>query len=150
MIQRIQSLWLLLAFIISGAMFFLPLSELLTTESEQLILDFNSIDNAENGKIIHTAYSLAGLLGIVTFLNFVGIFLFKKRNLQMRLCIFNSLLSIGTIALIAYFSYFTVKNTDVIPGIAAVLPFIVFIFLLMARRAIKKDEELVRSVDRIR
>ena len=150
MIQRIQSLWLLLAFLLSGAMFFFPLAELLTAESKELILDFNSIDSVGNGKIIHTAYSLAGLLGIVTFLSFINIFLFKKRNLQMRLCIFNSLLSIGIIALIAYFSYFTVKNTDVMPEIAAVFPFIVFIFLLMARRAIKKDEELVRSTDRIR
>ena len=150
MIQRIQSIWLLLAFIASGIMFLFPFAEIITPESGHYIMDFNSIDDIKKREVFHTTYSLAGLLGIITFLNLINIFLFRNRNLQMRLCIFNSLLSIGAIVLVAYFSYFVIKNPDVTPGISAILPFVVFIFIIMARMAIKKDENLVRSADRIR
>lgn len=150
MIQRIQSIWLLLAFILSGAMFFFPFADILTIKSEHYILDFNSIDIAGTNKIIHTTYSLAGLLGVITFLNLFNIFLFNNRNLQMRLCIFNSLLLIALLGLASYFSFFVIENSDVTPGIAAIFPLLIFILVLMARRGIKKDEELVRSSDRIR
>ena len=150
MIQRIQSLWLLLATASTAIMFFLPLAEISTADAEVYSLNFFSIKTVTDSTVVHTAYSLSGLVGIVTFLSFICVFLFKKRNLQMRICMFNSLLIIGIIALTAYFTYFVVKDSEALPGIAATFPLIAFIFTLMARRAVKKDEELVSSVDRIR
>ncbi len=150
MIQRIQSLWLLLALISTSVMFFLPLAEISTADADVYSLNFENIKTTTDNSVVHTAYSLAGLIGIVTLLSFISLFLFKYRNLQMRICMFNSLLIIGIIALTAYFTYFVVKDSEAFPGIAAILPLIAFIFTLMARRAVKKDEELIKSVDRIR
>ena len=83
-------------------------------------------------------------------LSFINIFLFKNRKLQLRICVFNVLLIIALIALTAYFLFFVLKNPDVTFEIASIFPIIALILILMGRNGIKKDEKLIRSIDRIR
>ena len=149
MIQRIQSLWLLLAFGTAILMYFFPVIQL-TPENGLYIFDYDSISIAGIDNLIQSGYIVAGLLGIIAFLSFVGIFLFKKRMLQMRICTFISLLIIFLVGLITYFSLSSGNKVAATIGLSAILPIIIFIFVLMARRAVKKDEDLVKSVDRIR
>lgn len=83
----------------------------------------------------------------------IAIFLFKKRPTQNRLCIISILLAIAAIAL-------EVKNAESYkaqPGfvkgtyqLAALLPILMIIFLIMAIRGIHKDQKLVKSLDRLR
>ena len=149
MIQRIQSLWLLLASGTAVLMYFFPVIQL-TPENALFIYQYDSISIAGIDNIIQSGYIVAGLLGVIALLSFVGIFFFKKRMLQMRICTLISLLIIFLVGLITFFSLSSGNKIAATIGLSAILPIIIFIFVLMARRAVKKDEELVRSVDRIR
>ena len=82
------------------------------------------------------------------------IFIFHNRKVQALFCALNALLIVGW-----YVCYFVVAKTigdktwgtvDFTPLCPAVLPAIALILYLMARHAIKADEKLVRSMDRIR
>lgn len=148
MIQRIQSVWLLLAAVTGALIFFFPIAEI-TKNDAIYIFDFNDIATRA-GKVYTTAYTYAGVLAVSILVSIVTIFLYKRRVLQMRLCVYNSLLVIALVALSAYFAYNTVPDSNVILGISAFIPFIMFILLMMARNGIKKDENLIKSVDRIR
>ena len=149
MIQRIQSLWLLLASATAVLIYFFPVIEL-TSENALYVYEYDSISIAGIDNLIQSAYIVAGLLGIIAFLSFFAIFLFKNRMLQMRICTLISLLIIFFVGLISYFSITTETNVAVTIGLSSILPVIIFIFILMARRAVNKDEKLIRSVDRIR
>lgn len=149
MIQRIQTIWFLLASAVAVLIFFFPVVEL-SSDSVIHVHEYESISIAGIDNLIQTGYIIAGLTGFIAFLSFIGIFMYKKRNLQMRICVFISLLVIFLVLLITYFSWSKFSNPGAAVGLSAILPLIIFIFILMARRAVKKDDELVRSVDRIR
>ena len=149
MIQRIQSLWFLSASAAAILMFFFPVIEL-TSENKLFIYEYDSISIAGFDNLIQSSYIVAGLLGIIAFLSFIAVFFFKNRILQIRICTFITLLILFLVALITYFSLSGTGNTPASVGLSAILPIIIFIFILMARRAVKKDDALIKSVDRIR
>ncbi|MCF6365564.1 MAG: DUF4293 domain-containing protein [Bacteroidales bacterium] len=149
MIQRIQTLWFLFAVATAVLMFFFPVIEL-STDSSIRIYQYDSISIAGFDNIIQSGYIVAGLTGVIAFLSFFGIFLYKNRNLQMRICTFISLLVLFLVALISYFSLTKGGNTIATIGLSAILPIIIFIFILMARRGIRRDELLVKAADRLR
>lgn len=75
------------------------------------------------------------------------IFLFKNRPLQLRLC------DIGALASLAagiYAGVFIVKSESATIGLGIALPLIASNLFYFARRGVKKDENLVKSMDRIR
>ncbi len=148
MIQRIQTVWLFMAAIAGLLILFFPIAELLSGGAKYL-LDFNDI-KADDGTVVKTAYAYTGVLGVSILINVITIFLYKNRTLQMRLCVYNSLLVIALVGLSGFFAYQAVPDSEVTLGISAFIPFIMFILNMMARNGIKKDEKLVRSVDRIR
>jgi len=149
MIQRIQTLWFFLAAATAVLMFFFPVIEL-SSDNGLHIYQYNTISIAGIDNLIQSGNIVAGLTGIIAFLSFFSIFLFKKRNLQMRICIFISLLVLFLVALISYFSLTREGNAVVTIGLSAILPIIIFIFILMARRGVRKDELLVMAADRLR
>jgi heme A synthase len=149
MIQRIQSLWFLLASLASALIFFYPVIEI-NTENKLFIWQFESISIAGIDNLIQSGFIVAGLTLIIAFLSFVSIFLFKNRILQIRISTVISLLVIFTAALIGIFTLSLKENGILSLGLSSILPLIVFILIMMARRAVKKDEKLVKSVDRIR
>ncbi len=149
MIQRIQTLWFFLASVAAALIFFFPVIEL-TADNNMKIYEYSSISIAGIDNLIQTAYIIAGLTGIIALLSFVGIFLYKNRMLQMRISTFASLLVIFLVGLLTFFSWSTLANPSAAIGLSAILPLVVFIFLLMGRRAVKKDDNLIKSVDRIR
>ena len=82
------------------------------------------------------------------------IFIYHNRKVQALFCALNALLIVGW-----YVCFFVVSQmvgnkswgtVNFRPAWPAVLPAIALILYLMARRAIKADEKLVRSMDRIR
>jgi hypothetical protein len=125
MIQRIQSLYLIIAILLSTGFLFY------TQQFE------NSSDIQSYG-----GYFLSPLLTLIT------LFLFKKMVLQARMCV---LIMVFQISLISYYSYYLVNHIifdTSYPSLGVSIILVVFLFL--ARRSILKDEALVRSVDRIR
>ena len=125
MIQRIQSLYLIIAILLSTGFLFY------TQQFE------NSSDIQSYG-----GYFLSPLLTLIT------LFLFKKMVLQARMCV---LIMVFQISLITYYSYYLVNHIIFDTSYPSLgVSIILVVFLYLARRSILKDEALVRSVDRIR
>ena len=84
-------------------------------------------------------------------LTFIAIFQFKKRQLQFvmgRLSILTNLIILG---FIVYFSQNLSGEIKVSEkGIGLIIPILSILFVVLANKAIKKDEDLVKSVDRLR
>jgi amino acid permease len=98
---------------------------------------------------------LPAVMGLVGFLSFITIFLYKRRPVQMRLIRFNMLLNIVYLALIFFYyvpelEVITVSNADYINDAGIYLSIVPLIFLVLALRFIRRDEKLVRAADRLR
>lgn len=77
----------------------------------------------------------------------IDIFLYNKRKLQMTLCTVDIILGV---LWYCWYVFMVVSVDGFKPAFAACLPLVAIIFLFMARRGIKADEELIKSMDRIR
>jgi hypothetical protein len=149
MIQRIQSLFLLLAAVAGGVMGSFDLWKATFTRGATPVVE---TFNATSSYLIFTVLMLS------TILSFVCIFLYKKRKLQFRLTVLNMLLAVGILVLI----YFGVQNTAnaLVAGgavnlranylLPAFLPVVMVVCLFLAARGIYKDEKLIKSLDRLR
>ncbi|MCD6597040.1 MAG: DUF4293 domain-containing protein, partial [Bacteroidales bacterium] len=104
MIQRIQTIYLLLATVILVLILFLPIASMVDAQANSFSYLFYGVVDSSNTLVI-IDYPLAIILGLIPFLNLVTIFLYKSRILQMRICIFNILLMLGSLALIWFYSY---------------------------------------------
>ena len=151
MIQRIQTLYLLLVCVCLGLFLSLHILGLLG-ESTGYVFSVNSLVTSE-GEVVSTNLPMTVLAIISLLLTTAIIFLYKRRILQIRLSIINVILLAGHYGMIAfyYFSYTNKLNaTFGSVKIAALMPLIGLILSLMAVRKINKDESLVRSLNRIR
>ena len=151
MLQRIQSLWFLLSIAALSAMFFFPIAEL----HKQGIVYFFKMSGFFEIKgsqlIKHEPIIILLILNVfISFLSLLNIFLFKNRNLQIKLCLITSLFLIIFSGVILYLTYFVNNYDSVFYKVSSIFPIIAFIFIMLARIGIKSDEKLVRSIDRIR
>ncbi len=144
MIQRIQSIYLLVAGIISGGLTFLFSLWSNSQTNTIYILDLFS-GNSILEKSIPVLFFISALVSIVT------IFLFKNRQLQFVLNRLNILINLFLFGVLIYLSQTLSGEASVSEkGIGMFFPIIVVLLLVLANRAIKKDEDLVKSVDRLR
>ena len=91
------------------------------------------------------------LFGVPGFLAAISIFTFKKRQNQFVLNRLNMILNFIIIGLLVYHSLNLSGEAQVSEkGIGMLLPIFSIVFLALANKAIKRDEDLVKSVDRIR
>lgn len=152
MLQRIQTFFLLLALGCMSAFFFFPVARIILPDSEILSFHFNGIEGNHNIAGTYSTLPYMILLIIITLLSLITIFLYKKRMLQIRLCIFNIILMLGFIGLSYYYVTDIVKelHADQNYTILMVFPLAAAILSFLALRAIGRDEALVRSVDRLR
>ena len=155
MIQRIQTLYLLLAAALMSLTLFLPLATIWQGDHEVVVKTWFA-DGTVGFKAPLPLY-LGIILSIATALPLVTIFLYKKRMAQIRLCVSEIVLLIGSAAFIAPYCY---RMCDVLAelmqdlnftlGFAALMPVVAIIPMALAIRGIARDEALVRSLDRIR
>ncbi|MBU8892558.1 MAG: DUF4293 domain-containing protein [Bacteroidales bacterium] len=152
MIQRIQSIYLLVATILLGSIFAYPFAELLGADGQLFIFKFNGLV-IENEEVLYLLTVPPIILLVITVLiSFTSIFLYKKRIIQMRLNSFNIIIMIGYLGLNYYYIYNFSKQLDGVVSyeITAIFPFVAAVLTYLAIRAIGKDEALIRSMDRIR
>lgn len=153
MIQRIQTLYLLLTVALITAMFFLPVA-IIQSGASFYKLDVSGLNTMANPpELITPSWELMVIAAIIVLISFAAIFLFKKRILQIRLCIFNALLMLGFYGLVAYFTWNISKGVDLFhfsPQIALCFPLVSLILNYLAIRNIGADEALVRSLERLR
>jgi hypothetical protein len=153
MIQRIQTIYLVVSLVLIALIFFVPIAQL-TYNGEQFTT-FRATgfyDNVSGTFSIRTI-SVVILIAAIISLYGISIFLYKKRVLQARICIINIILLIGLLAIFIYHVVFFVQRVpgvNWIPGLSFILPPVAIILTWLAFRGIRKDELLVRLSDRIR
>lgn len=136
MLQRIQTVYLFLAALVSlGLIFIFELWENAAGEAFY----------AEDNLIVFGLFLVSGLISLIT------IFLFKNRKLQFVLGRINIILNLILLGLFVYWSLNISGEVDISEkGIGMLIPIISIVLLVLANKAIKKDEDLVKSVDRLR
>lgn len=148
MLQRIQSVYLLIAF---GLLVFSLIFPLASFSEGVEMFGYGFIKEGVN---LYIPYGVFVIGGLCAFLSFIEIFLYKKRKTQMKIGIANTFLIVFYYITIA--SYAILVGVDKLGfhyhsiGIAAIIPFIALFFNVLAYLRIKADEKLVRSMDRIR
>jgi hypothetical protein len=158
MLQRIQTLYLAIAALASILVFFFPLANYyheFEGNYKFFIYGIQPMD-PEPKVAFHQFFTLPLMAMVVASFIFsmATIMVFKKRTLQVRLCAFNVLTNIVLILVIFFFYASRIKTLTLIepeynyPGM--VMPLVSLLFLMLANRAIRKDEALVRSADRLR
>lgn len=147
MIQRIQTVYLLISALLVGLLFLLPFAEI-TKEGAVYLFNFKGI--VLDGVIKENGASISILIGIIVALHGVAILSYKNRIRQMRLTVFAVLLMLGLIGMFFYFTYSSFSGAQVSFKIGILFPVIAIILDYLAIRAIGKDEALIRSIDRIR
>ena len=155
MIQRIQTVYLFLAAVILFSMFFFPLVEVVDTGDRYYRYDLHGIQEGmgETAPLVQSVLPLRFLVFVTALLSLFIVFLYKRRILQIRLCIFNMVLLAGIYALFFFYLYHLNQEVDAATisyKIPLVFPVLSIILIYLAIRNIGKDELLVRSYDRIR
>lgn len=155
MIQRIQSVYLLLTTLLpilflkgsflnfmdkSGSVIKVTFSGLVRTIGNQ---DF---------ELIEKLLPFSVLILLISLFSFATIFIFRNRKIQLILALTVTFLATGLILLsVYYFFIITARyNTELIPGFKMFIPVIIMIFAVLAYRALKKDDHLIKSYDRLR
>ena len=136
MLQRIQTIYLLLAAGVSAGLIYV--FELYITSEEIKIF-------ADNNIYVFATFLASALLSIIS------IFKYKNRKSQFMLGRLNIILNFFLLGFFVYQSLNISGETAVSEkGIGMFLPIVSIVFLALANKAIKKDEDLVKSVDRLR
>ncbi|HXJ97595.1 MAG TPA: DUF4293 domain-containing protein [Gelidibacter sp.] len=136
MLQRIQTVYLLISAILSGGLIFV--FHLWTTA--------NDVSVYAKDDIVY----LAMFLGSAA-LSLFSIFNFKNRKFQFVLGRLNIILNFILLGLFVYLLLNTSGESQISEkGVGIFIPIFSIVFLVLANKAIKKDEDLVKSVDRLR
>ena len=161
MIQRIQTLYLLLVVILGTLLCFFPPVEFLLPEATDYV-SLHALDK----------WPLAVMSIAIPLLALVTIGMYKRRLLQVRLNIMNVVLCLGYYALLALYVAYIVKGYEPLGAVSSELstvncqlstvncewyltmwsaiPLVNVVLTMMATRRILKDEALVRAADRLR
>lgn len=156
MLQRIQTLYLLIVVIAMSLTLFLPSMKAISPEEIDYALStLRGLYPIEEG-----GFHLNGVTMWLTITNvvilliaLVTIFMYKWRVIQMRFSSFNMVLLIGYYAIFFFTRYVILQQnpmTSTTFSWPIILPLISAILTYLALRAIAKDEALVRSLDRLR
>ncbi|HTM97647.1 MAG TPA: DUF4293 domain-containing protein [Pedobacter sp.] len=152
MIQRIQSIWLLLAAICISCLLFLPMVKSNLIGGEFYIIASGLYQKvAGTNKQIESYLPLLLSVSAVAIVCFVNIFNFKKRKLQKQIAYVSIVLIIGL-------SFWCSVYAKKIPGgletanydAGMFLPPLAIALCLLAIRGINRDEQLLKSADRLR
>lgn len=136
MIQRIQTLYLILLALLNilGIFFYQPLDQ-------SLIIGIFTLPD----EVIWATFSVSATLAIFS------VFQYKQRSKQLVINRINLLLEFFLMGFFAYLSLnLSGEGSPSLKGIAVFVPLFSIVLLVMANKSIQKDEDLVKSVDRLR
>ncbi len=158
MIQRIQTVYLLALIVCAVCLFFIPISSVSSAGAavnRVSVLHVNSVKVFENNEahVTTPVYDLLVVNVAIILLAALTIVLFKKRKLQLMLC---RLLMVMIIVLVLL----AFRNTDALSadegGVKAIyqagayMVVVSLLFVYLAMRGIKNDEDFIRSSERLR
>lgn len=152
MIQRIQSVYLLLVAVLLVVAMCMPVGYYVAADGfTEMPFAPLGLDLPDGG--FQSTWALFGLLLLSAVVATATIFLFKNRMLQVRMTIFNSILIIGYYIVCAVFIFVLKGKLDDASfrmGWALCLPLVAVILNYLAFRSIMADELMVRAADRLR
>lgn len=146
MIQRLQSIFLLLLAISTGLLFIWPIA---SSSQQDAYLFADGQYSIEDNVLLMILTAIGAILALV------AIFLFRNRTLQLRMTYLSTICSI-LIPLVAILIYLNETKNSAVPAntiddqAGAYLPVLGIVFGLLAARFIRKDDKLVKSMDRLR
>ncbi len=143
MIQRIQTIYLLLASAVSGGLIFV--FNLWSTLKEKIFTLDLFLEESIQLKLIPVLFLASAII------SFIAVFLFKNRKLQFVIGRIVILINLFLLGLLIYLSLTLPGEASFSEkGIGMFLPILAILLIVLANKAIKKDEDLVKSVDRLR
>ncbi len=154
MIQRIQSIYLLLVLILGVLYFFIPYATFQIAGINIANIKATGVEFNKNATTIASINMilLTINISIISILALITIFLFKKRSLQSILVKINMVFVIVSVVCMFLFADIikAAINAEIKYYIAAAFPIVSLILLFLALKAINKDEDLVKAADRLR
>lgn len=161
MIQRVQSIYLVLVAVLSFSAMFCPLATFVDGTQDIAVLNnwyFSSLVPQLKSAESLAPLALGALLAVIGLLSLTSLMLFHFRMRQLRLTIFSTILLVGYVAVLALLAFkfsvdieaLGVAGQHISFHAAAIFPVLSVILNILAIHGIRKDEKLVRSLDRIR
>ncbi len=147
MIQRIQTIYILISGLLIAALLKLKFADIIV-DNELMVFTAKGI--YKGSEQVFNGLSIMAFIGIIALLHFIDIFLYKKRILQIRVLVFSIILLLGLFGMFFYFTYSGFDNAQVSFKVPVAFPIVAIILDYLAIRGIGKDEALVRSLNRIR
>ncbi|KGL52353.1 MULTISPECIES: DUF4293 domain-containing protein [Porphyromonas] len=150
MIQRIQTIYLLVASILMAILSFIPVATV-NLSGDIFLLDgtgFMSLDES----LFEAKWGLLFLLILSALIPMIAIFLYNRRVLQMRLTMFSALITLGMIGAFLFYGYQALGGTleGFKPTYAFSFPIVAVILELLAYRGIAIDHRTIKYADRLR
>lgn len=161
MIQRIQTLYLFIASASLALMFFFPIYTFTDKQADASVKEvkltiqgrFEKDFSTNEYVIAQPNYAKSLMVLVIGLALFVTIFQFNNRVRQLRITRIMIIAIFAFIITLLSSAYNTVNAegvTNIVTGMAVIFPSVSIVFAALAARAIKKDENLVRSADRLR
>ena len=151
MIQRIQSVYFLLAGILPAFTFCVPMAQYLTEQGElQYVLNPWALSSVEG--VVSHPWGLLTFTVLSMVMAVLCIFGYKNRRRQIAMSsLLLTLILILGLTYVAYgYSLGSTHSLRFLPDWGVLFPCFSFIFAILGRSGVRKDEELVRAADRIR
>ncbi len=148
MIQRIQTIYLLIAVGAFITEFFTPLLKSSQSAVSGLYQDAQVMVKEDQISLV--------LLAATVLFTILSIFLFHNRNVQKQLIIATIIVLLAGTAYIGYAimsptqEITSISQAAIFPGLGSFMPIIALIALILAYRGIRNDEKIVKSMDRLR
>ena len=152
MLQRRQSLYLFIVFILSIVLYTGPLA-FIRLETGGLYIKHSGVFDLNGEKLAVSTWPLTFMISVSVLLSFLTIFSYLKRPRQMRLTLFQMIFNLGLLAVAFYYVMYVMHNFDGVQFVfqwRVVIPPVMLVLLVLAFRGIRKDDLLVKAADRIR
>ena len=154
MIQRIQTLWLMIStlaplYLVKGA-----IGKFTSAGQEYYRIGFRGIElhNGAKMEIIQSSVAIPAMVILISVISLIAVALYKNRKIQRVLVLIAFTISAGLLLLTVYHTWQITGEFNAgirfVPGL--LVPPLLCLTTLLAFRGISRDEEIVRSYDRLR
>ena len=157
MLQRIQTVYLFLVVVLMALTMILPVAEYFdAVKNVAFQLDYRGIvqtQPTDAGSPVLSANPLTFLFGMVLVATLAALFKYKNRRQQFRLCTVNMFLILIYMIVLGVYIYLgrrALDGTELSLKLPVIFPVIALILNFLAMRGIMKDENLIKSINRLR
>ena len=155
MIQRIQSLYLLLTSVLSVLFLSGNFLSFINDSGAEIIMNYRGLwmQRPVEATLIRESQLIILIIGLLLIiLPLIAIFLYRNRQQQLKLAAASTILSAVFVIIVAWYAYSNAQIHQAVlsPVFRTFLPLMMLLSSILAWHGIRKDEKLVRSYDRLR